>query len=217
MGSFSDDEQAMSRQSVSPDEGHTEENEKLGSRQFRMDPDVAGEQHQYETMHHPTMSGQQPHMQEEYIKMVPAVAKVMTMNCPAVQSNYDVPAPFRRRSTESPASSSASPSNYENAGGLPTIKEAPKGRMRGDIYENVGAADLRDKEFTHCHPNYKYASFLTEHRRNRKTYQNVTLIDEDHVPSFRSRTQGMEKGQFTPPRNKNPHLHYAQRQSPSDV
>ena len=236
VGSFNDeemfDERAMSRQSASPpDDGYSEENEELGSGQFRMDPDVTGEHHQYETMRHPSLNGQQVH--EEYIKMVPAVGNGMPIHKsavpsnydvpavprPAVPSNYDVPPPFRKRNGESPVSSSPSPSNYENSGPLPTIQEAPKPpRGRSEVYENVGSAHLREEEFVHYRRNYENSSVHTDQRQSSETYQNVVLIGEDPPPPFRSRTRSMEKGQYTPPRSKNPpHLHYAQRQSPCGV
>jgi hypothetical protein len=239
VGSFNDDEmfdeRAMSRQSVSPhDEGYSEENEESGSGQFKMDPDFGAssdahhyetmppcdeEQHEYETMRHPSHSGHDE-AHEDYIKMIPAIAKALTIPRPVVPSNYDVPPPFRRRNGESPVPSSASPSsNYENSGPLPTIQEAPKTREQPELYENVPAASkARDEDFVVYHPNYENAEIRSERRRDScETYQNVTLIDEDLPPQpFRGRTRSMEKGQYTPPRNRNgPHLHYAQRQSSS--
>ncbi|CAI8055664.1 hypothetical protein GBAR_LOCUS30365 [Geodia barretti] len=255
VGSFNDDEmfdeRAMSRQSVSPhDEGYSEENEESGSGQFRMDPEFGAssdahhhhyetmplhgqDQHEYETMRHPSQSGHHP-AQEDYIKMIPAFANGMTIPRPVVSSNYDVPPiprpvvpsnydvppPFRKRNGESPIPSSASPSsNYDNSGPLPTIQEAPKTHERPELYENVPAASkTRDEDFVVYHPNYENAEIRSQRRRDScETYQNVPLIDED-LPqqSFRGRTRSMEKGQYTPPRNKNgPHLHYAQRQSSS--
>ena len=241
VGSFNeeemfDEQRAVSRQSVSPqDEGYSE-NEESGSGQFRMDPDLGAgdhhhhyetmpphipEQHEYETMRHPSLSGSQQQAHEDYIKMIPAFTNGLTIPRPQIPSNYDVPPPFRKRNGNSPASSSASPSsNYENSGPLPTIEEAPKVRGHPEVYENVPVmSKVRDEDFVHYHPNYENAEIKSERRResnaNSDTYQNVTVIDDD-LP-FRSRTRSMEKGQYTPPRSKNPHLHYAQRQSPATV
>ena len=136
VGSFNDDEifdeRAMSRQSVSPhDDGYSEENEESGSGQFRMNSDVGAssgahhydtmpprdeEQHEYETMRHPSHSRHhQAH--EDYIKMMPAFAG-LTIPRPVVPSHYDVPPPFRRRNGESPVPSSASPSSNYNSNTL---------------------------------------------------------------------------------------------------
>ena len=184
VGSFNEEmfgeQRIVSWQSVSPpDEGHAEENEELGSGQLRMDPGVAagGEHHQYETMRHPSMKGQQ---QEEYIKMMPAFANRMTIQRPAVPSNYDVPPPFRNYET---IQRPAVPNTESPILSLEALKP------RGQVYENVSTAHLKEGEFVHYRPNYGF--------------------DEP----FRTRTRNMEKRQFTRPR-KNPH---AQRQSPSRV
>ncbi|CAI8020642.1 hypothetical protein GBAR_LOCUS12334 [Geodia barretti] len=98
--------QLMSRQSVSPhDEGYSEENDKSGSRQFRMNSDFGAssdahhhcetmlprdqEQHEYETMCHPSHSRLHK-AHEDYIKRLPAFVK-LTIPQPVVPSNYDVP------------------------------------------------------------------------------------------------------------------------------
>ena len=200
-----------------------------------MDPDLgAGEPHyHYEMMlphaqeqHEYQSGGHNYHQtQEDYIKMIPEFANRPTIPRPAVPSNYDVPPPFRKRNGESPVPSSASPSsNYENSGPLPTIEEAPEAHEGLELYENVPAASrVRDEEFVHYHPNYENAAIKSERRRDNSgdTYQNVMVIDEDNFQQqlFRSRTRSMEKGQFAPPRSKNPppHLHYAQRQSSTNV
>ena len=116
----------MSRQSVSPhDEGYSEENEESGSGQFKMDPEFGAssdahhhyetmlprdqEQHEYETMHHPSHS-RHHHAHEDYIKMMPAFAgltiprpvvpsnyDVRPIPRPVIPSNFDIPPPFRRQ------------------------------------------------------------------------------------------------------------------------
>jgi hypothetical protein len=202
-------DRTMSRQSSSPqDEGYSE-NEESGSGQFQMDPD---DHHQYETMRHPSIT-----QQEDYIKMIPALANVATIHRPAVPSHYDVP-PLRKRTSESPVSSSASPSNYENSGPLPTIQEAPKGKERTEVYENFPAARKREEDFTHYRPSYENAD-ISRPQRTGEVYQNIKLIDEEPQQPFRSRARSMEKGQYTPPRrgSENLHLHCAQRVSPSSI
>ena len=172
-------------------------------------------------MRHPSLSGSQQQAHEDYIKMIPAFANRLTIQRPQIPSNYDVPPPFRKRNGTSPASLSASPSSkYENSGPLPTIKEAPKVRGHPEVYENVPVmSKVRDEDFVHYHPNYENAEIKRERPResNSDTHQNATVIDVDDDLPFRNRTCNMEKGQYNPPRSKNPHLHYAQRQSPATV
>ena len=197
------DERAMSRQPH--DDGHYEENEESGSGQFRMNSD-----------------------RDNYIKMTQALAglkiprPVVPSNYdvprPVVPSNYDVPPLFCTQSGESLVPSPASPSsNCHNSGPLPTIQEAPETREQLNV---SAASKTRDEDFVVYHPNYDNAEIRSERQRDScETYQNVPLIDED-LPQqpFRSLTSNMEKGQYTPPKNKNgPHLHYAQRQSSTAV
>ena len=181
-----------SRKSVSPpDEGYSE-NEESGSGQFRMDPEVVGDL--YETMRHPGVGSapqNQQQEEEEYIKMMPALAnRATTIPRPTVLSNYDVPRPFRRRAvpngdpSSSSVSSSASPSNYSS---LPTIQEAPK--------PTRGRSDRSD---VHYHPTYENMDILNEQRRSQVSYQNITLL-EKKLASSRVRRSSERESSSTPP------------------
>ena len=120
VGSFNGAEifEATSTQSVSPpDEGYSEENDKSGSGQFRMDPELdhsrMGSESTpiYEKMVHPNA----PLYQEGYVKMIPAggVGGAMTIQRPAVPSHYDVPIPAGGAGGAMAIQRPAVPSHYD--------------------------------------------------------------------------------------------------------
>ena len=246
VGSFNDDElfdaeRTTSRQSVSPpDEGYSE-NEESGSGQFAMDPDlpsqgsarmqqnIAAMRRSQEPCTYVTMTS--PHAQsnqDEYVHMVSAPTNGTTIPRPNIPSHYDVPGPLRKKPITTSDSPSASPSNYENSGPLPTIEEAPtKGRGQSDMYENFTVGQLREEEFTHYRPNYENREAYKEQQRKSEVYQNVTLIDEEQQKRASMRRSSVVKEDVTlPSRNESStppssdfHVHYAQRQthSPADT